>query len=165
MRNKWIYIGFSMLLALFIYSFFRSENTIINQLWLSLFPDNYLYLRGVFGQYDVPDFVRFNLPGVLWMIGALLLCAKYTITIRKLRFKLMFLPLLVCVIIEVVQWVGITDGTFDMMDVVSYLLGFVVVYAMYTSRTEKKECILRMQLAHIPIVILFFFSIYLSDMV
>ena len=88
--------------------------------------------KGISSQ--LPEFIIYNLPGALW-------AAAYILTIDSLMFRQSVMPrILVSGIIpvigavsELLQLIGLLPGTFDVADLLCYL----IPYLLYLSITLK----------------------------
>lgn len=68
------------------------------------------------------DFLIYSLPGSLWVFVATSASRDYFIRLKKLQFNLLFLPLVFNVCLEILQFLHITHGTFDWVDLLSGLI-------------------------------------------
>jgi hypothetical protein len=118
----------ALLVSLGIFVLYRSEgcavNLIANVACQMPFLTN---LRGVCqSNWPASDFFVYQLPGGLWVLAATLASWNGP-AIRELwRFNMSHLPLTVAIGLEVFQKMGITDGTFDVGDIVAAYGGFCV---------------------------------------
>lgn len=104
-----------LLASLGIYVLFRPRNTIVNKLLFQFMTTKPPMLRLTYGRWIVQ-----SLPGALWLYSFLNFSALPT------RRLLSLLPLAMALGIEVLQYLHITDGRFDWLDVVCYLAAYLV---------------------------------------
>lgn len=133
------FIIFPLLISLFIYLFFRSENIVVNQILYQLFHINlpalsYPLLKGFF---------IYNLPQGLWVFSATLISRNLYIK----KFNLAFFPLVFSFYIEAIQYFHLTNGTFDFFDLltasISCLLGYFFIPCPYKPQRLMNEFNLR----------------------
>jgi hypothetical protein len=130
-----------MLLALFIYVSFRSEKILINRLLENSF------LSDVFHEYRKltspiytlsPHSLFFSLPSALWLFSALnFFLMVWKFEINRSNFYWFALPLMYCLVLELLQKTHRTDGTYDSNDVVFYLLATVVFFIINKEKIIK----------------------------
>lgn len=117
-RNFLLHCLPPLVVSLVIYMLFRSPDTIVNQAFSHLLGFRPPVWRLAHGQWLV-----FNLPGALWLYSFLWFSSLS-------RSKLLtLLPLGMALGIELVQLLHITDGTFDLLDVVFYLCSLLAFVA------------------------------------
>ena len=127
--KKQNYIIVSALLAsLFVYTFYRTEHTVVNRLfaWL-ISSDNFHSVRiAVRSILPLNEFVIYSLPEGLWIYCITLLSRQYCTRIKGWQLDCALIPLVYAVALELMQLLHIIRGRFDFMDVwvssVSWLL-------------------------------------------
>ncbi|MCB2408031.1 hypothetical protein [Hymenobacter lucidus] len=107
-----------LLVSLGIYVLFRPRNTIVNELLFQFMTTKPPMLHLAYCRWIVH-----SLPGALWLYSFLSFSAVPT------RRLLSLLPLAMALGIEVVQYLHITDGRFDWLDVAFYLGAWLVFSA------------------------------------
>ncbi|MGI4875168.1 MAG: hypothetical protein ACRYFX_28770 [Janthinobacterium lividum] len=100
--------------SLLLYTLFRTRDTIVNQVIIHL-----LSFRPPVLQLPQAPWVVYNLPGALWLYAFL-----WFTSLSRSKF-LTLLPLGLALGIEAVQLLHLTDGTFDGLDVLFYLLSLL----------------------------------------
>jgi hypothetical protein len=105
--------------SLFLYTLFRTGDTIVNQVFIHL-----LGFRPPVLRLPQAPWVVYNLPGALWLYAFL-----WFTSLSRSKF-LTLLPLALALGIETVQLLHLTDGTFDGLDVFFYLLAFAAFVAL-----------------------------------
>ncbi|GAB4127013.1 MAG: hypothetical protein OHK0045_13290 [Raineya sp.] len=118
----------ALLLAACVYIFFREPNTYfaflikkICNIQLHNFAPNYMS--------DIFIFLVFSLPSGLWVMANTI----FGYSFGQKRGIFIYLPITLVLTIEFFQLVGITDGTFDYLDVLVSVLGFYVAKKWGTS--------------------------------
>lgn len=163
MRWRNVIIAVFVAFCLFVYLFFRTETTIVNKLAIFLINiENYTALRlWVRALIHLPDVVIYSLPEGLWIFCLTLLARNVKFSLGNKLIDCSIFPLIYALMLELLQWLNITNGTFDSMDLV-FASSFWLV-----ARNIKTP-----QLYHLPLsfyntrsqVLLFSFSlILLSD--
>ena len=118
-RRTLLYCLLPLLISFTIYAVFRSPDTIVNQVLLAIWPTKPPMLH-----LPQAAWVVYNLPGALWLFAFL-----WIGTLSASR-RLTLLPLGLALGIEAVQLLHFTDGTFDALDVLFYLLALGVFAAL-----------------------------------
>jgi hypothetical protein len=127
MKKYYAFISFALLLSLYIYMIYRAEQTVVNLILFKLFDQKFIYFKTKFIYLkNIPDCLRFSLPGALWLFAA-------TLLLRNLyfkRFHLAFLPLCYVFFLEFLQYFHFTNGRFDTMDLAISSLFFFFAFAI-----------------------------------
>ncbi|HJP63083.1 MAG TPA: hypothetical protein VJ844_06550 [Mucilaginibacter sp.] len=145
MRKNYILICLALLISLFIYLFYRTGRTVVNDIVIRMISlQTYTTLKAhIVRMIPLNDTVIYSLPEGLWVFCITLTSKPYYIRLNQWRFNYIFIPLIFCVMLELFQLFHITRGRFDFMDigvsVVFWLLG------SYVSRdgAEKKNMFTR----------------------
>jgi len=105
-------------LSLLIYIFYRSELTLINQLFSLLIPLSELlqWQNTVQTVFPLPNWVIYSLPEGLWVLVVTLISKEFYFSRRTKNYSLVFFPLVLALVIELFQYLQITDGIFDWFD-------------------------------------------------
>ena len=112
-----------------IYLLFRSKTINIYQ-WCSVlgFTDTIDILRMGIMDWKVPDFIRFSLPDGLYCASYILIMDVVWPNNGKFRyFAISFIPI-VAIVHELMQYIGFAKGTFDVSDLLCYILPLVIYY-------------------------------------
>ena len=162
MRIRWRYvlIAMSMLLGLYLYFMYRSQDTIVNALFAKLGAREFPFLMNIWHKhYAIPQWCMYSLPEGLWVFSATLLSIRLEFPIREKRIHLKYLPFLFVMLVEFVQVLGITNGQFDWLDIfVSFI--FTVLALIIPSKEQKKNAI---ESKEFWLLILIYAMVYLSD--
>ncbi|MGB0428160.1 MAG: hypothetical protein ACPGEC_04460 [Flavobacteriales bacterium] len=139
--NRLVFI--LLIFSLFIYVFYRTEHILINKCVAFLVPHEfYLGLKSALKQaLPLPNYFIFSLPGGLWVFCSSLLAQHYVISIGSKSIKLVFLPLIFSVGLEIFQALHWFNGRFDWLDVLTYFLFWMVAFSIRPK--TKSESILR----------------------
>jgi len=117
-----------LLLSLFIYIFFRPHDVAVNRLFDFFIPHSFLAF-----DIHLSNWIVYNLPGALWVYSF------QTIFITKNEKGILFclIPLSGALAIEVLQYFNLTDGTFDFMDIISYLISWILFMSFWVFKGNK----------------------------
>ena len=116
-----------------IYIIFRSERLLMFQ-WFEFLKLNYLIqqIRTYNASYKLPYWFVYSFPDGLWIMSYLLILIE--IWNRKINnqniFWILIIPF-IAITSEAFQYVGILRGTFDILDLISYLLGTFIPFIIY----------------------------------
>ena len=162
MRIWWRYIliAMAMLLGLYLYFMYRSQDTIVNALLAKLGAREFPFLMNIWHKhYAIPQWCMYSLPEGLWVFSATLLSIRLEFPIREKRIHLKYLPFLFAMLVELVQVLGITNGQFDWLDIfVSFI--FTVLALIIPSKEQKKNAI---ESKEFWLLVLIYAMVYLSD--
>jgi Ca2+/Na+ antiporter len=162
MRIRWRYIliAMAMLLGLYLYFMYRSQDTIVNALLAKLGAREFPFLMNIWHKhYAIPQWCMYSLPEGLWVFSATLLSIRLEFPIREKRIHLKYLPFLFAMLVELVQVLGITNGQFDWLDIfVSFI--FTVLALIIPSKEQKKNAI---ESKEFWLLVLIYAMVYLSD--
>ncbi len=119
MRKGHYFIIASLLVSLFIYLFYRTEKTVVNEIVIRLIsPDSYAALKKAVNKFlPLPALVVYSLPEGLWVFCTTLTSKPYYLGYPCRRLDCLVIPLLCCVGLELLQWLHFTNGRFDPADI------------------------------------------------
>lgn len=140
MKRKFWLILLALGGSLFIYLFYRTEKTVVNEIatWL-ITKESYQNLRSFFSaNLRLNEFIVYSLPEGLWVFCITLTSAFLFIRIRNHEVHLLYAPLVFSIGLEFLQLFHITNGRFDIMDIFSSLLFWSIGVYLAKSRTEKQ---------------------------
>ena len=120
-----------------IYVFFRDSNLILFKWLEKIYISGPIFLVRSF-TYPIsiylPNWFLYSLPDGLWifsLISILLIIWKNTISKHNL-FWFILIPTTV-ILLEIGQFFGFIAGTFDLMDIIFYLLGTILPFLIFTN--------------------------------
>lgn len=126
--TEWIVTTILLLIGCTIYVLFRPENLLMFKVldWIGCTPYITLF-RTQFVHNHLPDFVVYSLPAGLW-ITSYLMTMHLTTKKYKTKTRLMLaLPLpITAIILELMQFYGWCTGTFDVYDLICYIVPLIV---------------------------------------
>lgn len=135
-------LAVSLLISLFIYVFYRTEKTLVNRAIIALISrEGYYTLKtGVTVIFALPDWVIYSLPEGLWVFCITVTSSYFYLETKKHKWRLVFVPLLVAVIMEVLQLLHFINGRFDVMDI-TISFGFWLLALFCTRTNSGKEAL------------------------
>ena len=130
----------SLLCCLFIYVFYRTEKTLVNQFVIAIMsPDHYFSLKHAVNQViPLNDYFVYCLPEGLWVYCITLISGYFYIDYGKLRLSLVPLPLLLAGIMELFQLFHLSKGRFDWIDLF-FVAGFWLAGLFSISPDVEKQ--------------------------
>ena len=108
----------AMLFSIFVYLFYRTEKTVINEIFISLVSwDRFVAIREwVLLHVPLHQQVIYSIPEGLW-VGVITLSSRFMfVRVGKQEIDLKYLPLVFAFGLELFQLVGVTFGQFDFWD-------------------------------------------------
>ena len=119
MKNSHFIIIASLLVSLFIYLFYRTEKTVINEIFIQLVTySKYSTLKtAVRTSLPLNELVIYSLPEGLWIFCITLTSKHFYIQPGKPFIKCVFFPLIYSIGLEIFQLFHLVNGRFDFMDI------------------------------------------------
>lgn len=126
-------IVFPLLFCAFICVIYRDASNNANALFTYLFDKEFIFIKNtIIDVLPLHDILVYNVPEGLWVFSISLLASNLFININKFRLPLIYLPLLFIPFAELLQWLNITDGTYDNLDMLIpsgfWLLAYLFLY-------------------------------------
>jgi hypothetical protein len=165
MRRTYSVIAIALSVSLFIYLFYRTTKTVVNELIvLLLSPATYSEIRTIIADaIPLNDPVLFSLPGGLWVFGLTILSKELYLQVNRYKLQLAFLPVGFAVGLEFFQLLQVTKGTFDPVDIGFYIVFWLLAYFGFKSASSQQNilspfnfrgfvcvaCFLSVYLAHV----------------
>ncbi|MBC7865445.1 MAG: hypothetical protein IAF38_20890 [Bacteroidia bacterium] len=136
---KRLYVFLALALSFVIYAFYRNEHTVINVLLKRVLSDeNYFAMRNFFQTFPLPKIIIFSLPEGLWIFCATVVSGNIFIEYGKIKINLTWLPIMFCALLEFMQLIKITNGTFDVMDILVGLIFWLLALASQKNSAPEK---------------------------
>ncbi len=138
MKKKYILILLSLLPALFIYLFYRTEKIVINDLFISILSRETLYVwrQQIISALPLHDHVIYSLPEGLWVFCISLTSKNIFVKIGRRNFNLIYFPLIFSIGLEFLQLFQITNGHFDFWDIGSAIAFWA--FAKYAVKNNER---------------------------
>jgi hypothetical protein len=165
MKRTYSLIAIISFVSLFIYLFYRTEKTVVNELMmLFLSLDTFAEIRTWIAQtIPLNEPIIFSLPGGLWIFCTTVLSKTLFMKIGNHTIQLAIVPVLFAIGLEFCQLIHITRGTFDHWDIGFYLVFWLLAYYRFQPRNPQQNirssftlngyiclaCFLSVYLAHV----------------
>ncbi len=162
MRRRYS-IAVALLIALFIYLFYRSEKTVVNELAILLLSmDTYAAIKsGIVEMIPLNELAIFSLPGGLWVFCATALSRDFYVRVRDHKIQVVLVPVLFATGLEFCQLMHLTNGRFDFGDIAFYLLFWLLAYRAFHAPDAQQQTLSPFTL-HGFICLACFLSVYLA---
>ena len=130
MRRNYGLIITALLISLFVYLFYRTDKTVINELFISLVSfDMYEEWRQcVIYKLPLHDLMVYSLPEGLWVFSATLTSKYFHIRMVSMNVALVFTPLVFSIGLEFFQLLHLTNGRFDWWDIVLSVFFWAIAF-------------------------------------
>ncbi len=124
-KKKYYLIALSLLISLFIYLFYRTEKTVITELFISIISfDAFVELqKTIIKILPLNERIIYSLPEGLWVFCITLTSKNLFLKIGSREINLIFAPLVFSIGLELFQLLHLTNGRFDFWDI-----GFSVLF-------------------------------------
>ena len=163
MKKDYLLALFGLGISLFIYLFYRTEQTTVNQIFIAINSiETFIESQHVVQKsLPLPDIVIYSLPGALWIFCVTLTSKYLYLKIGKLQFQLVNLPLVFIFGFELVQLLHITNGRFDFWDIAVAFVFWALAKFVLKSKTENQNILKPFNLRSL-ICISSYFLVFLS---
>ncbi|ARS43122.1 hypothetical protein CA265_24950 [Sphingobacteriaceae bacterium GW460-11-11-14-LB5] len=117
-----------MIVSLFIYVFYRTDKTLVNQVIIQLVSfKTYQHLKLIItASLPLNKYIIYSLPEGLWVFCITLTSKEFYFDLFKKRINCVFIPLVFVVALELFQLFRITNGYFDFFDIGISLLFWLI---------------------------------------
>ncbi|MFT6167396.1 MAG: hypothetical protein ACJAV5_000630 [Vicingaceae bacterium] len=158
-----ITIALSLLSSLFVYLFYRSEQTVVNEIFKFVFSgDVYFNLKAIISENIIlPQFLVFSLPEGLWVLAVTLASKNIYFGRQKHLIHVAILPIIISVTLELFQLISITNGTFDWLDITSAICFWGIGYFLLPSPSNNQRLFVKMNVNSV-ICLASYMVLYLS---
>ncbi len=140
MRYKYMLIALALVISLFIYLFYRTERTVVTEIFIRLLTyDEYSAFKlDINGRLPLPAIVTYSLPEGLWVFCITLTSKPYYIRFRSWKIRGMYIPLIWCISLELLQLFHITNGRFDWSDILISIIFWFAAIKLTSGDVEKQ---------------------------
>ena len=131
----------ALLVSLFIYAFYRTDKTEVNQL-IIYFVSFELYSQMkdiVTSVLPLNGSIVYSLPGGLWVFCATALAHGFYFEFKNHKIQIGLLPLLFATGLEVCQLMQLTRGTFDALDIAFYSIAWLLATRLFDYPRPKQN--------------------------
>lgn len=128
MKKHYWYILLALIVSLFIYVFYRTDKTLVNQVIIQLVSfKTYQHLKLIItASLPLNKYIIYSLPEGLWVFCITLTSKEFYFDLFKKRINCVFIPLVFVVALELFQLFRITNGYFDFFDIGISLLFWLI---------------------------------------
>ncbi len=125
MKKNYCFIVLSLLFSLFVYLFYRTEKTVINEIFISIISfEKFAELRKeITNILPLNEHIIYSLPEGLWVFCITLTSKHLFLKVGKREINLLFIPLVFSIGLELFQLLHLTNGRFDFWDI-----GFSILF-------------------------------------
>jgi hypothetical protein len=140
-KKKYILIGISLLFSLFIYLFYRTDRTVVNELVIRMISyETYTTLKlDIVRMLPFNGVIVYSLPEGLWVFCITLTSNPYYVKLNNRRINCVFIPLVFCFVLELLQLFHFTNGRFDFMDIGVAALFWLIGNCFVNEKLEKQN--------------------------
>lgn len=141
--GEYVYIALCLLICLFIYLFYRTEQTVINQIFIALTSKETLFVikESVTAALPLSKFIVYSLPEGLWVFCITLTSKSLFVTIGRREIDLIFVPLLLAITWEFLQLFHVTNGYFDFIDIGFSILFWIIAKYVIKDNNQRQNII------------------------
>ncbi len=163
MKKEYLYIAVSLLVSLFIYLFYRTEKTVVNEMLISIISfDTYVaWKANVVHFIPINDTIVYSLPEGLWVFCITLTSKPYYIKLRSRRIDCVFIPLVFSIGLEIMQLLHVTNGRFDLMDIGVSIVFWLIGNFAFNNQANKQNILASLNLKTV-ICVATYAIVYLS---
>jgi len=139
-KKNYVLIILFLLFSLFIYLFYRTEKTVINELFVSIISfDKYVELRNsIANTLPLNEHIIYSLPEGLWVFCITLTSKFLFLKIGHREIGCVFIPLIFSIVLEFFQLLNLTNGRFDFWDIgISISFWFLANYFILYKSVEQ----------------------------
>lgn len=161
--KKTFSIILSLLASLFIYVFYRSDKTWINEIIKLIFSfDRYASFKDTIrSMLPLHEVIIYSLPGGLWIFFSTALAQDFYVQIRHRKLPMAYVPIVFAIGLELFQLLNLVRGRFDAWDVAFYMLFWLAASSGLPGRASKQD-ILSPFTVRSFICLACFFSVFLA---
>ena len=133
----------TLFIGTLMYVLFRNKSILVFD-WINsiniIRPINYLREMTICSKQYLPNWFIFSLPGGLWTFSyvTLVMLIWNNEIKRKNIFWLILLPA-IAIISEIGQCLKLFPGTFDLNDILFYILGFITPLILFKNKQSQKK--------------------------
>lgn len=120
-----IYVCAVLLPSLFIYLFYRTDTVVVNAICIAIFSRPPYEAAKLAVQQTLPlsSWIIYTLPGILWVSAATLVSRYFYVSFRQKAISCGYFPLTYALALEGLQYLHLTRGYFDWLDVAGFFAG------------------------------------------
>lgn len=141
MNRRYVLTTIPLLISLFIYLFYRTEKTLINEIFIFIIShQRFNGLReAVSHSLPLNKYIVYSLPEGLWVFCITLTSKSFYIPSLNQKINCIFLPLIFCPVLELLQLLHFTNGRFDFSDIWISILFWTIGYYFFSTSTTSQN--------------------------
>lgn len=141
MIKNYFLMFLTLLVSLFIYLFYRTEKTVINEIIISIVSfDRFNEMRKVVTNIlPLNEHIIFSLPEGLWIFCVTLTSKYFFLKVGSNQINLIFIPLIFSIVLEFFQLLHLTNGRFDIWDIGLSVLFWAIANFLITYENSKQN--------------------------
>jgi len=126
--NNLLSVFCPLVLALAIYIIYRPIDVGVNKLGSILFGLSSYdeFVHPLVQAFPLSDFIVYALPGGLWVYSLTVASKFQSLRLKRVVIDLSILPIVYALGLELCQYLGITDGRFDPLDIIAYIFAWLL---------------------------------------
>lgn len=140
-KKNYYLIIICLLISLFIYLFYRTEKTIINEIFISLISfDKFVALRKTITNIlSLNEQIIYSLPEGLWVFCITLTSKHLFLKVGNSEINLLYFPLIFSIGLELFQLLHLTNGRFDIWDIAFSVIFWAIANYLITHKSTKQN--------------------------
>jgi hypothetical protein len=141
MRKKYSLFILCLMLSLFIYLFYRTEKTVINEIAIALISlEQFVALRNCIVKIlPLNEHIIYSLPEGLWVFCIAITSTGLYFSLCKIKVSLLFAPIVFSLGLELLQLLHITNGRFDFWDIGLSIFAWIIANYYITNNIKKQN--------------------------
>ncbi len=141
MIRRFLLILLPLIFSLFVYAFYRTNDTLVNTLLFNtLQTDGYYIIKSIIANsVPLPAILIYSIPGGLWVFSTTLASKGLFFRYKEREFNCIFVPLIFSIGLELLQLLDSTHGQFDMIDICTYMISWTTARYLITDTLKKKN--------------------------
>ncbi len=141
MRKNYFLITLLLLICLFFYLFYRTEKTVVNKIFISIISiDKFVELRkAVTNILPLNKHIIYSLPEGLWVFCITFTSKPLFLKVGSSQIKLLFIPLIFSIGLEIFQLLHLTNGRFDIWDIGFSVMFWAIANYLITHKSAKQN--------------------------
>lgn len=140
-KKNYCLIVLSLLISLFIYLFYRTEKTVVNEIIISIISiDKFVDLRKMITNVvSLNKHIIYSMPEGLWVFCITLTSKPLFLKVGSREINLLFIPLIFSIGLELFQLLHLTNGRFDIWDIGFSVLFWAIANYLVTHKETKQN--------------------------
>jgi len=163
MKKHHFLIIASLLISLFVYLFYRTEKTVVNEIFISIVSFNIFFemREHVTKVLPLNEHIIYSLPEALWVFCITLTSKFLFIRIANREFDLVYTPLAFSIGLELFQLLHLTNGRFDFWDIGLSILFWTIANYLIKNAIARQNMLIPFN-ARSLICLLTYLIVYLA---